>query len=289
MFKRIADLLGTIFGGWLNRAEGSVPIGERLAYDRQQRAQAFKRQMEKATDIGQIANLYTQQLATARTEVEALRDNARAHVQAAQWAKQRGDATAEEKALAAAADAAAELAEAQSDLTALETQAKSAMADKDEAYALVEQQARELQRRARGDARLVQRVYMTDMREQSLRLREEMIQLVPEDRENLRGRVESDIEGREARYQARRELVERLGQRANARVAAERAMANSRGRNILAELQAEVGYTPTQDAAMAAGVATPIAVEAPAPLRAVETAAPESPTGATPTGAARLG
>lgn len=97
MLKRIGDLLGAIFGIFVNRAESAVPLAERLAYDRQQRAQQFKRQMQKATDIGQIANLYTQQLATMRSEVEALRENARAHVQAAQQAKLRGDTAAEEK------------------------------------------------------------------------------------------------------------------------------------------------------------------------------------------------
>src|SRR3712207_7757653 len=58
----------------------------------------------------------TQQLATARSEVEALRENARAHVQAAQFAKQRGDAATEQKELAAAADAAARSEEHTSEL-----------------------------------------------------------------------------------------------------------------------------------------------------------------------------
>lgn len=280
MFRRIGDLFGAIFNIFFKHAESAVPVAERLAYDREQRAQQFKRQMSKATDIGQIANLYTQQLAVARSEVEAMRENARAHVQAAQNAKLRGDTATEQKELAAAADAAAELADAQADLAQLETEVKAALADKEEAYALIEQQARDLQRRARSDARLVQRVYMTDMREQALKLREEMLQLVPEDRDNLRGRIEGEVQQREARHQARRELVDRLADRTTSRVAAERAVSSARGRNVLAELQAEVGYTPTTAAAVGAGVATPQAETAPAQLGAGAETGENATTGA---------
>ena len=50
-------------------------------------------------------------------------------------------------------------------------------------------QNEQLQRLARSDSRLVRQVQMTQMREQSLQLTEEMAQVVPEDRDNLREQV----------------------------------------------------------------------------------------------------
>jgi hypothetical protein len=109
---------------------------------------------------------------------------------------------------------------------------------------------------------------MTQMREQSLALTEEMAQVVPEDRDNLRDQIKQSADRRTARYESRKEIVEGLIERQQRSANASRAQISARGRNVLAELQAEVGYTPRS----ATPVATPAqAAETPAARQVGET------------------
>jgi hypothetical protein len=127
----------------------------------------------------------------------------------------------------------------------LERDVNDALANKEAAKQMVFDQADQLQRLARNDSRLVRQVQMTQMREQSLALTEEMAQVVPEDRDNLREQVRQATDRRSARYEARKELVDGLLERQQRAQRANRAQITAQGRNVLAELQAEVGYTPS--------------------------------------------
>ena len=68
-----------------------------------------------------------------------------------------------------------------------------ALSDKKEAIAMVLDQAKELESLARGDARLVARARMTEMRRQQLQLREQMMELVPGDQSNVRARMQETV------------------------------------------------------------------------------------------------
>ena len=252
MFRRIRNLFGAIFGIFIRRAEDAVPLEERLRYDRERKGQTLKVQMNRAADVGALANEAVAELAEVRSEVAALRDEARENVRLAQAAAARGNAEEEERQMALAAQRSDELAQAQAELTQLENDVNDALANKEAAKQMVFDQAEQLQKLARSDSRLVRQVQMTQMREQSLALTEEMAQVVPEDRDNLREQVRQAADRRTARYDARKELVEGLIERQQRTTRARQTQISAQGRNILAELQAEVGYTPTAATAPAA-------------------------------------
>jgi hypothetical protein len=258
VFQRIRNMFGAIFGIFITRAESAVPLEERLKYDRQRKAEGLKGQMNRAANIGALANEAVAELAEMRSEVSGLREEAKEHVRLAQIAAARGDTDEEEKQLILAGQRSDELAQAQAELAQLEKDVNDALANKEAAKQMVFDQADQLQRLARNDSRLVRQVQMTQMREQSLALTEEMAQVVPEDRDNLREQVRQATDRRTARYEARKELVDGLLERQQRSQRASRAQITAQGRNVLAELQAEVGYTPS--------AATPAA----APARATE-------------------
>ena len=245
MLQRLRNMFGAIFGIFVTRAENAVPLDERLKYDRQRKAETLKSQMDRAANIGALANEAVAELAEMRSEVSALRDEAKEHVRLAQIAAARGDADEEEKQMAMAAQRSDELAQAQAELAQLERDVNDALQNKEAAKQMVFDQADQLQRLARNDSRLVRQVQMTQMREQSLALTEEMAQVVPQDRDNLREQVRQASDRRTARYEARKELVDGLVERQQRSQRASRAQISAQGRNVLAELQAEVGYAPT--------------------------------------------
>lgn len=245
MFQRLRNLLGSIFGIFVTRAEDAVPLEERLKYDRQRKAGTLKQQMDRATNIGALANEAVAELAEMRSEVAGLREEAKEHVRLAQEAAARGDGDTEERELGLAAQRSDELAQAQAELAQLESDVNDALANKEAAKRMVFDQADQLQQLARNDSRLIRQVQMTQMREQSLALTEEMAQVVPQDQDNLREQVKQAANRRSARYDSRKELVEGLIERQDRGVRANRARISAQGRNVLAELQAEVGYTPT--------------------------------------------
>jgi hypothetical protein len=267
--QRIRNIFGAIFGIFVTRAEDAVPLEERLKYDRQRKAGTLKQQMDRATNIGALANEAVAELAEMRSEVSGLREEAKEHVRLAQLAAARGDSDTEEREMGLAAQRSDELAQAQAELARLESDVNDALANKEAAKQMVFDQADQLQQLARNDSRLVRQVQMTQMREQSLALTEEMAQVVPQDRDNLREQVKQSADRRTARYESRKELVEGLVERQQRGQRAQRAQISAQGRNVLAELQAEVGYTPT--------AATPAA----APARAIDTPATQQ-VGETP-------
>jgi hypothetical protein len=276
VFQRIRNLFGSVFGIFFRRVEDAVPLEERLRYDREQKSKGLKKQMDRAADIGALANEAVAELAEMRSEVAGLREEAKEHVALAQQAKERGDADEEEHQMSLAAAKSDELSQAQAELAQLEKDVNDALSNKEAAKQMVFDQADQLQKLARSDARLVRQVQMTQMREQSLALTEQMAQVVPEDRDNLREQVKQSTDRRSARYEARKELVEGLMERQQRSQRASRAQISAQGRNILAELQAEVGYTPTAAAAPAA----PAAAEEPAQQRQVgESSTPGSTEG----------
>jgi hypothetical protein len=269
VLQRLRNIFGSIFGIFVSRAEDAVPLEERLKYDRQRKAGTLKQQMDRATNIGALANEAVAELAEMRSEVSGLREEAKEHVRLAQLAAARGDSDTEEREMGLAAQRSDELAQAQAELARLESDVNDALANKEAAKQMVFDQADQLQQLARNDSRLVRQVQMTQMREQSLALTEEMAQVVPQDRDNLREQVKQSADRRTARYESRKELVDGLVERQQRSQRANRAQISAQGRNVLAELQAEVGYTPT--------AATP----ATTPARAIDTPATQQ-VGETP-------
>jgi hypothetical protein len=259
LLQRIKDFFGMMFGGFVDSAEDSVPLERRLAYDRVKRAENLKKQMGAAEDVGAAAEMMVQQLAEARIVAANVRQQAKNHLQKAQAAAARGDTVTQQEEEAQAAVLANELADAEGEVADLEALVEEALSDKKEAIAMVIDQSRQLEKLSRGDSRLVARARMTQMRRQQLELREQMMELVPEDRSNTRARVQESIARDEARYRARRDVVDAMWEAKEGSIKAKESETTAAGQNTLDQLMKEVGYTSlseTQAQAAAAAAAT---------------------------------
>lgn len=241
VFRRIGDMFRMFFSFFLEGAEDSVPLERRLAYDRTKRAENLKKQMGAAEDVGAAAEMMVQQLAEARIVAANLRQEAKAHLEAASAAAHRGDAVTQEREESRATALAEELAMAEEEVYMLESLVEEALSDKREAIDMVLDQSKQLEKLARGDSRLVARARMTDMRRQQLELREQMMDLVPGDQSNMRARIQEQVVKDEARYKARRDVVDALWDQKRTSTT-ERVAQTAKGAAKLAELKAEVGY-----------------------------------------------
>jgi hypothetical protein len=262
LFKRIGDLFRMFFSFFVESAEESVPLERRLAYDRLKRAENLKGQMGAAEDVGAAAEMMVQQLAEARIVAANLRQEAKAHLEAAAAAAHRNDTTTQEQEESRAMTLAEELAVAEAEVADLEQLVEEALHDKKEAIVMVLEQSKELESLARNDSRMVAKTRMTNMRRQQLELREQMMDLVPSDQGNLRSRMKEKVSQDEAKYRARRDVVDAMwNQKKRSRMDTSRAT-TAAGAAKLAELKSELGYAPQTQAQVDAAPAP--AVEAPA-------------------------
>lgn len=243
--NRLWELLQIVLSIFVDRAEDAIPLERRLAYDRTRRSGSLKNMMGSATDVGEIAEQMVQSLAEARIIQGNLRDEIAGHLKAAKAAAGRGDLVTEAREKDMAAALADDVAEAEAEVAELEAMANDSLSDKQEALQMVLDQAQELERLAQKDARLVSRVRMSGMRQQSLDLKEQMLDLIPEDTSTIRQRATEQAKRTENRVKARGDVVNALWQQRRKGTTVNRAsQMTSRGSEILAQISAEVGYTP---------------------------------------------
>lgn len=254
IFRRIIEFFRMLLSGFVDSAEDSVPLERRLAYDRLKRAENLKKQMGAAEDVGVAAEMMVQQLAEARIVAANVRQETKSHLQAAAAAAARGDAVTQQQEEARAAALAEELAEAEGEVLGLEQLVEEALSDKKEAIVMVLDQSKELEKLARHDSRLVARARMTDMRRQQPELREQMMDLVPGDQSNMRARIQEHVVKDEARYRARRDVVDALWDQKR-RAATERVVTSAAGAAKLDELRREMGLATAPPAAAPAQAA----------------------------------
>jgi len=243
IFSRIANFFRMLFSGFVDSAEDSVPLERRLAYDRVKRAENLKKQMGAAEDVGMAAEMMVQQLAEARIMAANVRQEAKAHIEASVSAAHRGDLVTQQQEEARAAALAEELADAEGEVAALEQLVEDALADKKEAIVMVLDQSKELEKLARHDTRLVARARMTGMRRQQLELREQMMDLVPGDEGSMRARIQERVTQDEARYRARRDVVDALWQQKRRTVTDRALHTTAAGAAKLEELKREMGVS----------------------------------------------
>jgi hypothetical protein len=84
---------------------------------------------------------------------------------------------------------------------------------------------------------------MTEMRRQQLELREQMMELVPGDQSNARARIQDRIGRDEARYRARKDVVDAMWDAKQGAAKAREMETTAAGQAKLDELMGEVGYT----------------------------------------------
>lgn len=245
MFRRLWEFFKRIFSYFIDLGEDKEPVERRLAYDRAQKSQKVKQMLDKATDVGEVAEMMVQSLAEARIVAANVRDQVKAHLLAAKTARIRGDKKTEENEQAAAASLADDQAEAEEEVKELEQTVSESLKDKEDAKQMVLSQARELEKLARKDARLVSSIRMSEMRTQVTALREAILQLIPEDKDNIRTKIVSQAKRQEARAKARTELVDALWEQKRKGVVDQRTQVSARGAEIMQRIGTEIGYTPT--------------------------------------------
>lgn len=233
---------------FIEGVEDSVPLERRLAYDRQRRAEKLKTGLDAATNIAAYAEQMVRSLAEARIAAANVRDEITAHVTAAQAASKRGDHATEASEMDQAAALADDLAEAEADIAELEAMVNDQLADKAAAKQMILDQARQLERLAQKDSRLVSRVRMTEMREQALELKEALAGVIPQDASNIRERALTQAQSREDRVKARGEIVDALWQQRRRTRVTRESQTSARGQAILSQVAQEVGYVATSAA-----------------------------------------
>lgn len=244
IFKRIGRFFSMLASFFIEGLEDSVPLERRLAYDRQEKAGKFRKMMDAATDVGEAAVYMVEALAGARIVKANVRDETLGYLKAAKAAQARGDKASEEDALAAAAALADDLGEAEAEVAEMELMVEEGLRDKEDAKRMLLRQARELEKLARKDARLVARVRISEMKAQSLELREAMLNLVPEEADNMRARAIEMAKKQTARVTARSEIVKALWEQKERGEIARDMQTTARGAQILRKLQSEVDYAP---------------------------------------------
>jgi len=253
ILQRIGDFFRMLFSGFVDTAENSVPLERRLAYDRVKRAENLKKQMGAAEDVGAAAEMMVQQLAEARIMAANVRHEAKSHLKAAVSAAKRGDTVTQQQEEGRATALADELAASEEEVTLLENLVEEALHDKRESIDMVLDQAKELEKLSRGDSRLVARARMTGMRRQQLELREQMMDLVPGDQSNVRARMQEQIGKDEAKFRARRDVVDAMWEQKRRTTTDRSQSTTAAGAAALAQLKAEVGYPEEAEPAAAAG------------------------------------
>jgi len=245
IFKRIGFLIRTILGLLVENIEDTVPLERRLAQDRADKAEMFKQMMNRATDIGAAAEGMVRQLAEQRVVASNLEQEIAHHVRAAKTAAQRGDAQTEKVEMDAATALSNDLAEAQSDLQEMEASVNDALKDKDAARVMVLEQSRQLAQLAQHDSRLIARVRISQMRQQSTALKEAMLNLVPGDQSDIRARAAAQASKLADRTKSRSEIVDALWQQQKGKRVV---TTTNAGAEILSRIQKEVGYQPEEAA-----------------------------------------
>lgn len=137
-----------------------------------------------------------------------------------------------------------DLGEAEAEVAEMELMVEEALRDKEEAKSMLLRQARELEKLARKDSRLVARVRISEMKEQSLELKEAMLNLIPDDADNMRSRAIEMSKKKKARVDSRSEIVDALWQQKRRGEIARDMQTTARGAQILRAMQSEVGYAP---------------------------------------------
>jgi len=246
MWKRIKRFFKMIASLFVEDLEDSVPLERRLAYDRGERGEGLKKMISGASDVGEIAEILVQDLATARIELANIRAQAMHHIDNAKKAAAAGNTTTENSEYSLAAALADEMADAELDLQELEQMVEESLKDKQEAKEMVLHQAKELEKLARGDRRLVATARMSKMRTQRAALKQAMGELIPGDQDDLRTRAKDQVRRANARSKAHAEIVDALWDQKHAGKI-NRAVTSARGREILAGLENEAGYTSTEE------------------------------------------
>lgn len=252
---RIADITHSLINMVIDTAEESIPVEERVQTAQDRDSDRFRQMAGNATKVGRQAEIITQQLAYAQSQISQYEDGIRFHVNKAKEAAASGDAEAEHQHTIDGQLMASDLADAKQDVAQLEAMAKVAVENKNDAYQMVLRQARDLARQAAKDNMTVLRARVAAGRRDMIELQEQLMPAFTGDRSTSRARIEKSVDNLTAETEARSQLFTALmGQQRRVEDVKDEQAAIA-GQAEFARIAGEQGYEPK--ALPAAGGTTP--------------------------------
>lgn len=246
IFRRIGRFIRMLLSLVFEGLEETIPLERRLAHDRQEKAEVLEGMLDKSEDAGAQARLLSGSLAEARIIVTNLNEEAEDHLQSAKAAVARGDMATEQSEHAAAAALADDLAEREAWVRELEAIVAEAFQDDVEVRQMVLDTSLQLERLADKDALLISQQKTAEVRMAMTKLREDVLELIPEARDDIRQTARRRVREMRARADSRKETVDALWEQKQRRRIDRRTQVSIRGSQILERLQTKVGYQPTK-------------------------------------------
>lgn len=189
---------------WIvEEAENAVPLERMLAAKRTVQARKIRVMADKATTVGEMTSELADNLAAEKLVLVTLTDKAKARRQEL-GSKEAAAADQEYKRLCG------EIAETRDNIAELEDMVKESVSDKQEAIEMINQQTDNLARVARKDNSLVRREKMLDLREEQQKMREDILQIFPDDESDVRERAVKRLDKRERRLASRKDVVDAM-------------------------------------------------------------------------------
>lgn len=247
LFARIWNVLKAIAGVFVTRFEDSVDPAVLLAQERKKDSDKFERQLDRATNIGEIAEEMARKLAEQQVAVEMLRKSVKSHVVAAQKAKQAGDDATAQAEMQQAAMKANELSAAQEDLAEWKETVDEALQNKQAARQMVYDRANVLAMQELRDDRTVAQIEFAKMRGQATQDMESLLSFKEGETSDVRARLVRKARKDSVRATERQQIVQELLRRQGASRVVE---TTTSADMILDEIKAEVGFTDAPASAL---------------------------------------
>jgi hypothetical protein len=189
---------------WMFEVEDRyVPLERQLAANRHVKGKTVKEMAANATSVGAMANDMAQDLGEEKAVRATLLEKAKARRK--QLASAEAAATDPEL-----IELANEIAESDAEIKEIEQMVKDSFRDKADAIRMVLDQSKIVEKLERKDASMVRRGEMITLRETQQAMKENMLQVFPEDTSDLRDRHEKSLSKRENRLAARVDVIDAL-------------------------------------------------------------------------------
>lgn len=192
----------------IETADDSMPLERGLAAHRHSQARKIKKMAGMATSVRDLAYEAADNLAKEKIVLAEL-------LEAAKNRRKQFGTRAEAEADKEYARLCDEISESKTNIAEMEEEAAESFKDSDEAIRLINDQSDNLARVARADSRMIRREKMVSLREQQQVMREQILNVFPEDRSDYRQRQSDKLDKRERKLKARKDVVDAMWQHQN--------------------------------------------------------------------------
>lgn len=245
MWQRLMNVLRAIVGIFIGHAEDAVGEENLLRQDRERRGQKVRAMGEKVDDVGMYAEKTRDALADAKRKKDDFLAQAEALLVDAKNARAAGK---EDEALNFEEDAQSLVLQATEEddyITQLTADLTDALSGHKQALEMVLRQARDLSRLDQGDARLIAKKRMAELKEGMQKSLEETLTLIPKESGNdVRARIQERATTMDQRNRARQVRLDAFLKAENTKQRAEATRTTAKSAALMASLKEKAGYAP---------------------------------------------